>query len=109
MVKLNYAKGWRFPGGGRPRGEDPQAAILRELGEEIGLTSFGSLEMLEHISRGEDDILFLVRDAQYAPASWSLEIDEVKAFALDELPRDISDVARRQLETVPATLLTGCS
>lgn len=31
------ARGWQFPQGGILRGEDPQAAMFRELEEEIGL------------------------------------------------------------------------
>ncbi len=31
-----YAGGWQLPQGGIDEGEDPSAAILRELGEEIG-------------------------------------------------------------------------
>lgn len=31
------ARGWQFPQGGILRGEDPQAAMFRELQEEIGL------------------------------------------------------------------------
>jgi len=38
LVRHRYAPGWRLPGGGVNRGEPPQAAILRELGEEVGLT-----------------------------------------------------------------------
>jgi ADP-ribose pyrophosphatase YjhB (NUDIX family) len=37
LVRHRYAPGWRLPGGGVGRGEPPQAAILRELGEEVGL------------------------------------------------------------------------
>ncbi|MDH3746568.1 MAG: RNA pyrophosphohydrolase [Gammaproteobacteria bacterium] len=33
------AKGWQFPQGGMLRGEDPQAAMYRELEEEVGLES----------------------------------------------------------------------
>src|SRR5688572_5737373 len=32
-------RGWQFPQGGLQLGEDPEAALYRELGEEVGLTS----------------------------------------------------------------------
>jgi 8-oxo-dGTP pyrophosphatase MutT (NUDIX family) len=37
LVRHRYNAGWRLPGGGVGRGEAPQAAILRELAEEVGL------------------------------------------------------------------------
>ncbi|NNC78302.1 MAG: RNA pyrophosphohydrolase [Woeseiaceae bacterium] len=39
------AKGWQFPQGGMLRGEDPEAAMFRELEEEIGLEP-GDVEIL---------------------------------------------------------------
>lgn len=36
MVRLSYAAGWSFPGGGARRGEDMEAAAVRELAEEAG-------------------------------------------------------------------------
>src|SRR3954470_455052 len=42
LVKLRYAPGWRLPGGGMQAREDPREAVLRELREEIGMTSCGA-------------------------------------------------------------------
>ena len=38
LVRHRYEPGWRLPGGGVGRGEPPQAGVLRELKEEVGLT-----------------------------------------------------------------------
>jgi 8-oxo-dGTP pyrophosphatase MutT (NUDIX family) len=39
LVRQSYMRGWRLPGGGVDRGEAPASAVLRELSEEVGLTS----------------------------------------------------------------------
>src|ERR1700690_712037 len=36
LARHSYMAGWSLPGGGVGRGEPPEAAILRELKEEIG-------------------------------------------------------------------------
>jgi 8-oxo-dGTP pyrophosphatase MutT (NUDIX family) len=38
LVRHRYMAGWQLPGGGVDRGEPPELAVLRELGEEIGLS-----------------------------------------------------------------------
>lgn len=86
LVKLNYAPGWRLPGGGYKRGETTVAAVLRELEEEIGLTAYSTVTPANPAEA--DPIyghMFLVRDVEYKPAR-SIEIEEVREFGLDELP-----------------------
>jgi 8-oxo-dGTP pyrophosphatase MutT (NUDIX family) len=101
LVTLSYAKGWRLPGGGRKADEDPFAAILRELREEIGLTAYTSIEAVcdfEHQPdfRCGEATLFIIRGVQYRP-QWSLEVKAVAAFSLSALPTGIAAITHRLL------------
>jgi 8-oxo-dGTP pyrophosphatase MutT (NUDIX family) len=95
LVRLTYAKGWRLPGGGRGRGEDPEAAMLRELREEIGLVAHESVRRVDAVA-GELGELFLVKGVRYAP-NRSFEIDDVGAFDPAALPADAAPITRANL------------
>ena len=95
LVKLRYAPGWRLPGGGRGKDEDPREAVLRELREEIGMTAHGTVALaaeLEDVVDFKRDLasLLIVRDVRYRPKRWSWEVEAVTEAALDALPRDVS-------------------
>lgn len=101
LIRHSYIPGWHLPGGGRRAEEDPSAAVLRELREEIGLVSHGSLAFFaeyEHIIDFKNDrvALFVVRDVVNAPR-WSLEIAAVGEFAMDDLPADASPPTYRRI------------
>ena len=72
LVKLRYAPGWRLPGGGRREDEDPRDAVLRELREEIGLTTHGAVRLAAELDEDTDfkrDLAFLFpRRGRYLPA-----------------------------------------
>jgi 8-oxo-dGTP pyrophosphatase MutT (NUDIX family) len=72
VVRLRYAPGWRLPGGGRAEHEDPRDAVLRELREEIGMTSHGRVRLaaeLEQEPYFKRDLasLLIVEDVRYSP------------------------------------------
>lgn len=95
LVKLRYASGWRLPGGGRHPDEKADEAVLRELREEIGMTSHGTIRLACEIEEQADfkqdtASLLVVEDVRYEPHRWSLEIERVIEAPLDELPPGIS-------------------
>ena len=105
LVKLWYAPGWRLPGGGRDESEPPVDAALRELREEIGMTSHAAVEPVCELEeevdfRRDTCSLIIVRDVEYRPKRWSWEVEAVNEAALDELPRDLSPQTRRWLREV---------
>ena len=91
LVRLTYAPGWRLPGGGRRRGEAKEAAVLRELQEEIGLTAHGAVRA---DARSDDSDYFIVERVEF---DWkqTLEIEEVRCFDRRALPKDMPETDRR--------------
>lgn len=109
LVKLRYAPGWRLPGGGRGENEDPKDAALRELGEEIGMSGHGSVqlacELEESIDFKRDTAsLVIVRDVSYEPPKWSWEVEDIGEFGLESLPSNLSPLTARWLEVVASRL-----
>lgn len=109
LVKLTYASGWRLPGGGRRANEDPQAAVLRELREEVGMFAHGEVRHVRDFHHEPDfrrgiGALFVVSAVRHRPPRWSLEIDEVGAFAPNRLPPDTARIARTQIAEAQASL-----
>ena len=101
LVTLSYARGWRLPGGGVKSGEDPEEAVLRELREEIGMTSHGAVQKVTTFThrpdfRKDESSLFVVRDVVYRQ-HWSLEIKAVRAFDPGALPPDLARITRKLL------------
>jgi 8-oxo-dGTP pyrophosphatase MutT (NUDIX family) len=105
LVKLRYARGWRLPGGGRRRGEYAQAAVIRELREEIGMATYGRIrfafEFEEQVDFKRDaSALLIVEDVRYRPHRWSWEIERVTEFPLERLPADLSARTRAWLDAL---------
>lgn len=105
LVKLRYAEGWRLPGGGRRADEDPKGAVLRELREEIGMTSHGAVRLaceLEQATDFKQDLaaLLIVEDVRFSPPRWSWEVERVMECELDDLPDDIAPITQSWIAAV---------
>lgn len=105
LVKLRYASGWRVPGGGRTRHEDPVDAALRELREEIGMISHGEVRLARDFEESTDfkrdtASLVVVRDVRYRPPRWSWEIERICETDLRSLPDDLSPITAHWIEAL---------
>jgi ADP-ribose pyrophosphatase YjhB (NUDIX family) len=100
LVRLTYAPGWRLPGGGLKPREDAREAALRELREEIGMTTWGEVAAIDEFDHGPADrgisTLFLVRDVAYAPKR-TYEVEEVGEFPPDALPPGATPLTRAKV------------
>ena len=91
--------GWGIPGGFIEEGEQPEAALRRELREEAGL----ELESVEIAfartlkNPSQIEIIFRCRPAGRAQAQ-SVEIKSAGWFALDSLPPGLIKDQRRLIE-----------
>ena len=105
LVKLRYADGWRVPGGGRSEQEDPVDAALRELREEIGMTSHGEARLVQDFDevidfKRDTASLSIVRNVLYQPPRWSWEVEQICEADADLLPNGLAPAAARWIEAV---------
>jgi 8-oxo-dGTP diphosphatase len=97
-------EGWGVPGGFISSGEQPDAAVMRELREETGLeierAELAFVRTLEHVNHVE--MVFRCRARSVDAKAQSLEISELKWCAPDRLPeglgRDQRYIIKRALE-----------
>ena len=116
LVRHTYLPGWYLPGGGVERGESTQAALSRELREEIGVEAHNVVSVLgmyHALNEGRDDhvTVFVVQldaaQATKAHAADGIEIARMAWFPPDALPTDTSPATARRLaeyrgDTAPA-------
>jgi ADP-ribose pyrophosphatase YjhB (NUDIX family) len=100
LVRLSYRKDWAMPGGLLNRGETPEAAVVRELWEEVGVAvvAGGQPGVVVDPRHRRVDVVFRCElgpgvDAGDARPR-SAEILEVSWFPLDSLPALQQEAAR---------------
>jgi len=107
LVRHTYMSGWHFPGGSMQRWETPLEAAAREAREEAGV------ELLEpptfvgiftsYLSGKSDHVsVYQCRKYRIGRASDRWEIAEIKRFALDALPPQLSYTWQRYLHRLMA-------
>lgn len=98
---LRWGSGWGIPGGFIERREQPEAAIKRELREEVGL-EIADLKLItvRAIPRADQvEIIYRCRPANESAAKpRSIEISRAAWFAPNAYPANLNAIQRRLIE-----------
>lgn len=92
---------WSLPGGGVEPGEDPEAALRREMSEELGIT-LGRVEALgvleEVIARSPHKGYVFASLCESQPVPDGREVVEARFFPSHSLPEPLGRVTRSRIE-----------
>jgi len=95
--------GWGIPGGFLTKGEQPEAALRRELKEEIGI-EVEAVELLfaRTLPRPRQIEIYFRARAIGRPEPCSFEIRSAGWFSIDDLPSELSKDQRRLIQSALA-------
>ena len=103
LIRNSYGRSDLFvlPGGGIRPFEQPEAAARREVSEELACELLDLALVSTHFSKAEgkrDTVYLFQASTDATPASDGKEVDEVRAFPLDQLPPTVSPATRRRID-----------
>lgn len=90
---------WNLPGGRVEEGEAPWAAAIREIKEEVGLTSI-VLDRLVGVNfkpESNDMVFTFLANKTSESPSISDEADEVRFFSLEDMPSNTAPKQRQRI------------
>ncbi len=106
LVRHSYIDQWYLPGGGVKKGESFEAAIYREIREEVAIDT-ARIERIGGVfhsrNEGKDDhiVIFILRlppgAAEAMRAADAMEIEAVGWFPIDALPTGTSAATARRI------------
>ena len=90
---------WGLPGGFINHGEQPAAAVKREICEETGL-ELKNIKLIQVLTIKRHVEMFYRAESSGAPAINSIEITAADWFAIDEMPENLSPLQKSLIEKV---------